>query len=89
MKEELIIKAAIDELLNPTFAITEQYLAVNKVVYENDLPLISRVDEDDDHGLVTVYFPIEGERYFLAVHVDTDQTFVLDGLKLSQEIEFT
>ncbi|MFZ5966410.1 MAG: DUF4279 domain-containing protein [Bacillota bacterium] len=71
MNEKLIIKGAIEEITNPTFAITKQLLSVHNVPFGNGISVITRVDYDTKDGSAVVYFPFEEESYFLAVYVDT------------------
>ena len=67
---QIYIDKAIEEILNPTFAVTEQYLEVNVVTIENGIPKVERVDSDFRDNLVAVYFPVKDERYFLQVNLE-------------------
>ena len=61
------IDKSTEEVLNPAFALTKQYLKVNEVEFENGKPKVERVDVNYADNLVAVYFPFKNERYFLQV----------------------
>ena len=63
------IDKATQEILNPTFEDTKQYLEVNEIKYENGVPYIERVDLEYSKDYVEVYFAIKDERYFLQINV--------------------
>lgn len=63
------IYKAIEEILNPTFAETKEYLKVNEVEFENGKPKVERVDLDYADNLAVVYFPFKDERYFLQINL--------------------
>jgi hypothetical protein len=65
------IDKAIEEILNPVFAVTKQYLEVSEVAIENGKPKVERVDLYYGENLVAVYFPIKDERYFLQINLET------------------
>ena len=63
------IDRATEEILNPQFAVTKQYLEVSEVECENGKPKVERVDMNYGDNLVAVYFPFKDERYFLQVNL--------------------
>jgi Domain of unknown function (DUF4279) len=63
------IDKAIEEILNPEFAVTRQYLEVNEVEFRNGVPKVERVDLDLPDNLVAVYFPFKQERFFLQINL--------------------
>ncbi|MBP4143248.1 DUF4279 domain-containing protein [Flavobacterium sp. P4023] len=67
MKNE-IIKIAIEEIENPTFETTRQYLEVHSVEMENGMPKVERVDLESFDDVKTVYFAIQNEPFFLTVN---------------------
>lgn len=71
MTDTLIIQKATEELSAKTFGVTEQFLKIHEVVYENDKPKIARVDTDKEDGTAIVYFPVKDEKFYLAVYLDT------------------
>lgn len=64
-----IYKKAIEEIEAKTFGVTEQFLEIHKIVYENNSPKIARIDTSKADEAI-VYFNVEGEKFFLAVYVD-------------------
>ncbi len=70
MKKQEIQEVAIAEVLNPTFALTRQFLAVNKIVFEENTPRIEDIIIKEEENRAEVYFPIEGERYYFVVSID-------------------
>jgi hypothetical protein len=71
MTDNLVIERAIDELQSKRFGTTEQLLEIHEVVYVDNKPKILRVDTEADDGTAIVYFPIKGEKFYLAVWLDT------------------
>jgi hypothetical protein len=70
MTDTLIIEKAIEEVETKTFGVTEQFLAIHKLVYVDNKPKIARVDTDKEDEAI-VYLEVEDEKFFLAVYVDT------------------
>lgn len=73
MKEE-IIKVAINEILKPSFELTKQFLATNKVVLVEKIPLVSDVIYSQDDEIYAVYFPIEEEDYYFVIYINAEPT---------------
>jgi hypothetical protein len=63
--QKLFINRAIQELLNPLFETTVQYLEVLQLEIINGQPAIARVNQTTE--FVWVYFIIKGERFFLVI----------------------
>ena len=72
------IDKAIEEILNPAFAVTKQYLEVNQVEFESGKPKVERVDLDYAENLATVYFPFKDERYFLQINLERTPEIKVD-----------
>jgi Domain of unknown function (DUF4279) len=68
------------ELLNPTFAMTVEYLEEFKVDYKNGLPKIESIDFDKELERAIAYVKIKNESFYL--------TFYLDILNDQIEISF-
>lgn len=66
-----IIEKALSEVESKTFAVTEQFLEIHELVFENDKPKIDRIDTEGNDGTAIVYFPIKEEKFFLAIYLDT------------------
>lgn len=69
--DHLIIEKAIDEIHARQFGTTAQLLAIHQVVQVNNEPQVLRVDTDDDATAI-VYFPLQDQRFYLAVWLDTE-----------------
>lgn len=69
--QDQITQAAIRELEIPSFAVTEQILQIHHVVRVDGISQVARVDMEGDVGVAIVYFPIQGQRFYLAVYLDT------------------
>ena len=65
--ENDLIKKAINEIENPTFETTKQYLEVHNVELENGNPKVERVDLESFEDVNVVYFPIQDNPFFLTV----------------------
>lgn len=70
LNEQVIREAAIAEILHPTLPITQQFLKVNTVVVKEHMPVVEDVIYKENEQMVAVYFPFEGERYYLVVYLD-------------------
>jgi hypothetical protein len=72
MNHDQYIQIAIEELLNPSFEDTKQYLEVCELELENKLPKVARVNTSyyDKYDAVAVYFAVKDERYFIEVRLD-------------------
>lgn len=55
---DAIISLAIDEINNRSFWVTQQYLGVMEIEYQNDLPKISYVDISSEEDFAVVYFQL-------------------------------
>lgn len=62
--------AAIHEVLHSSFALTQQYLAVNKLRTDNDIPFIEGVIIDKEKFEASVFFPVMDEDYYFVVYLD-------------------
>ncbi len=71
MEDNLIIQKAIEEIETKSLAVTEQFLEIHEVVYDNGKPKIARIDKDKRDGIFVVYFPVKNEKFYFAVYVDT------------------
>lgn len=63
-------KAAIQEILSPTWGVTEQFFGVHEPVVKNGLPQIVRIDSTREEGKFYVYFAIKGEPYFFVIIIE-------------------
>ncbi len=58
------------ELLNPTFAMTKEYLEEFKVDYKNGLPRIESIDFDKESERATAYVKIKNEAFYFTFYFD-------------------
>lgn len=72
MTSTQIIKKAIEEIEIKTFGVTQQFLKIHQVVYHNRKPTIARVDTEKMNGTAIVYFPVVGEKFYVAIYLDTE-----------------
>ena len=68
-----VVRIARKELLEPEFAVTEQYLEVMELELADGLPVVARIEPPDQDGIAVVYFSIQEEDFFIAVSVKTAQ----------------
>jgi hypothetical protein len=66
-----VIQAAINEIAVQSWGVTEQYLQVHDVQRLNGVPQVARVDMERDDGIAIVYFPINNEKFYLAIYLNT------------------
>lgn len=70
----IYVHLAAQELINPTFEVTKQYLNVMEVEIENEFPKVARVNYNHEGtSSVAVYFHIKDERFFIVVNLSVDQ----------------
>ena len=67
-----IRKAAIAEIINPTFEQTKQFLSSNKVIFQDGIPVIENIVIKEKEKIAYVYFAIEDEPFYLQVNIDID-----------------
>jgi hypothetical protein len=69
--EIAVIQKAIEEIESQRFGLTKQFLEIHGIIYTNEIPKVDRVDWDRKDGSAIIYFPITGEKFYLAIYVDT------------------
>lgn len=74
---DAIISLAIDEINNRSFWVTQQYLGVMEIEYQNDLPKISYVDISSEEDFAVVYFSIVNEPFFFAIWIKIQSTLLV------------
>lgn len=68
-KENEYIDKAIEEMLNPTFETTKQYLEVCAVEMENGKPKVARLSDRYYEHEVAVYIEVKNENYFIQINL--------------------
>lgn len=99
--KKIITTLISQELLNPTFVITKEYLEEFKVDYKNGLPKIESIDFDKKLKKATAFVEIKNESFYLTFHfhistqqieiysVDTTPLFVVSFSITSEEYSLT
>jgi hypothetical protein len=83
MAKQEIKDIAMAEVMNPTFALTKQFLTVNKVVLQEKRPFVEDIILREDKSLAEVYFPIEGERYYFVIYINTEPQLSVRSMEMS------
>lgn len=78
MNKTQYINKAIEEILNPQFETTKQYLEVCELAMENGRPKVARFSENHYEDVVAVYFEVKDERYFIEVHLTKGPSIEVD-----------
>ena len=73
----MITNIITDELLNPTFEMTRQYLKTLEVKYEDNKPKIAKIDFDKNHNQATAFIEIKNESFYLEFVFDTTDNIQL------------
>lgn len=63
------IDIATDEIRNPSFEVTKQYLEVCELYIENDQFVIERINVNKNGNLVEIFFRINDEDFFFVVGI--------------------
>ncbi|MBS1663991.1 MAG: DUF4279 domain-containing protein [Bacteroidetes bacterium] len=66
-----ISNCAIKEIEKMNWGITQQFLKIHELIYEDNKPKIAHIDKDAPEETVIVYFPVKDEKFYLAIYVKT------------------
>ena len=66
---KIYVSIAIQELGEPTFEVTKQYLQVMEVELENEAPRVARVNLDHTSESIAVYFYVKQEGFYIVVNL--------------------
>ena len=69
MTEEKVYNLINEEINSKTLSVTEQYLGVNSLVYDDGKLKIERIDREKQ-GFVIAYLPVKEERYYISFYLD-------------------
>lgn len=75
-----IIDIITDELLNPTFEMTRQYLKILEVKYEDNKPKIAKIDFQENQNQAIAYVEVKNESFYLEFVFDTTENIELTGV---------
>jgi hypothetical protein len=67
-----------NELLNPTFEMTRQYLKILEVRYKDSKPKIAKIDFQENQA--TAYVEVKNESFYLEFVLDTTDNVELTGI---------
>lgn len=70
MSDEQVKELIRTELSQKTLGVTEQYLEIHEIEYEDGELKIARIDRESKEGLIIAYIPIKEEYFWLAVYID-------------------
>lgn len=77
-RQQEYIDKAIDEILNPRFETTKQYLEVCGLEFKNGKPVIARINETHFDDKVAIYFQVKNEPYFIEVHLSKEDNIEVE-----------
>jgi hypothetical protein len=83
MQIEEIKSMAIEEVQNPTFQLTKQFLGANKLIYVDGLPVIEDVIIRESECSAEVYFPVCGEDYYFVIYMTLNQQISVHFMSMS------
>jgi len=69
-----------DELLNPTFEMTRQYLKILEINYEDNIPKIAKIELNQSQNQATAYVEIKNESFYLEFVFDTTDNLEISGV---------
>jgi hypothetical protein len=81
MTEQEIIEAATQEIDLKSWGVTEQFLKIHSLVFQDGKPIITRIDRDYPDGSAIVYFPVHGEKFHLAITVAANPILSVIGIE--------
>lgn len=71
MQSNAVAEKAMEEIQQPQFAATEQFLQVHELVFKDGRPEIIQVAPINSDNYAKVYFAVKDEKFFGVVQVDT------------------
>ena len=84
-----IINRITDELLNPTFEMTRQYLKILQVKYEDKKPKIVKIENNQSQNQATAYVEVINESFYLEFVFDTTDKIEISGIATVPFIEIS
>jgi hypothetical protein len=66
-----ITTVAIEEINKKSWGITQQFFEIHQILYEADQPKIAHINKHHSDGTAAVYFPVEKEKFYLAIYIQT------------------
>lgn len=72
---------SLEEFKDKTWGVTKQYLEVMEILYNDGLPVIARVEKEDER--FAVYFSVKNEKFYYTHYFRIDSEVVLDGIDIT------
>lgn len=72
MNTDRIIEKAIEEIQNPKFDVTKQFLEIHNIILRDGVPVINRVDLENKELGPIVYFEVEDEHFYFVVYLNVE-----------------
>jgi hypothetical protein len=66
---DLVTQVAVSEAVNPMLGVTIQVLTIHKLVVQDGIPVILRIEHISETDTFCVYFKIEAEPYYFVVAI--------------------
>jgi hypothetical protein len=86
--QDLAVSVAIEEVLHPTWGVTQQVLAVHQIAIRDGQPSILRVDTETEPGTYFIYFEIVDEPYYFVIIVsEKDKILSVSGVYIEAEVK--
>jgi len=83
--EQHIINAAISEIQHKSWGVTEQYMEIHDVVRVDGIPKVARVNMNGENNAAVVYFPVEGVKFYLTIHIEKGNDFPVVGVDFEND----
>jgi hypothetical protein len=80
MNESEIIRIAINEIESKNWGTTRQFLEIHDIIRKDDKPITDRIDLDGNDSAAIVYFPVQDEKFYLAICLETKPDIVITGI---------
>ncbi|NIG55669.1 DUF4279 domain-containing protein [Chitinophaga sp. Cy-1792] len=77
-----LIQTAIEEIENQHWGVTKQFLEIHEVVYKDNKPKVENVKIDEEKGRAIVYFSIVGQKFYLAIYLDTKPAIAVSWIEI-------
>jgi Domain of unknown function (DUF4279) len=80
MNDLAILKLAATEVESKTWGVTQQFLEIHDLTYEDDKLKVAHIDKDKNDGEAIVYFPVKDEKFYLAIYIRTTPSMEIIGV---------
>ena len=80
MTDQEIIETATKEIESKSWGVTEAFLEIHSLAYQDGKLAIVRIDRDNPDGSAVAYIPVQEEKFYLAVTVAANPTPSVIGI---------